>query len=167
MRRSTTNPNLEYHIAQTIRMDRKNEWKSADELNLIGGGGSGSSSIHGTRSCSSPALLSRKGNVPHQSSVASYDHVGRKDDHSRFPSIVAVAENKRGYLKTAADQSLQMDTIYRENSTGSDKSVAASEGGSIRKAVNSEDDEMWMIDYKQTILQRKAKQASTPSPNEI
>ena len=41
-----------------------------------------------------------------------------------------------------------MEAIYRENSADSDKSIAASEGENIRKAVNSEDDEMWMIDYR-------------------
>jgi hypothetical protein len=155
LRRSTTNPNMEYHIAQTIRIDNKNEWKSTDELNLLGEG------MH--RSSSSPALFlsnnsNRKKN-PYKSITTSFDHVGSNVDinhtgvggikgvHNRVPTLVAVAENKRSPQLTT-DHSLKMEAIYRENSADSDKSIAASEGENIRKAVNSEDDEMWMIDYR-------------------
>jgi len=174
LRRSTTNPNMEYHIAQTIRMDNKNEWKSTDELNLLGEGMHRSSSspalllsnlfgegMH--RSSSSSALFlsnnnNRKKN-PYKSITTSFDHVGSNVDinhtgvggikgvHSRVPTLVAVAENKRSPQLTT-DHSLKMEAIYRENSADSDKSIAASEGENIRKAVNSEDDEMWMIDYR-------------------
>ena len=180
LRRSTTNPNMEYHIAQTIRMDNKNEWKSTDELNLLGEGMHRSSSsptlllsnlfgegMH--RSSSSPALFlsnnSNRKKYPYKSITTSFDHVGSnvginhssnggiKGDHSRedlsrVPPLVAVAENKRSPLLTT-DHSLKMEAIYRENSADSDnKSITASEGENIRKAVNSEDDEMWMIDYR-------------------
>jgi hypothetical protein len=165
VRRSTTNPNMEYHIAQTIRMDIKNEWKSTDELNLLGEGI--------LRSSSSPALLlsnnSNHRENPYKSiTTTSFDHVGSnvginhngvsgiKGDHNRVPPLVAIAENKRSPLLTT-DRSLKMEMIYRDNSADSDKSIADSDGGNIRKAVNSEEDEMWMLDYRQTILQRKAK----------